>query len=462
MSDFLTVLRDKLQAKISERQASKADLDAILAAPAAEARDLNDDEAARFAAAKDAVTARDAEISDIEARIAELEGIESRQREAAAKHVGVGHVKREARTYNPDAERRDGVSFLLDVASAFGKAAVPGAQERISRHMQEERVERGASLVETRAAGTGAFAGLVVPQYLTDLVAPAVAAMRPTANVMTGLPLPDTGLTVNISRITTATSAAVQSSENSAVSETNIDDTLLSPAVQTAAGQQTLSLQAIQRGIGTEAVTVGDLIRRYHTVLNSTLITQATNGLDAAAGISVTYTDASPTAAELYPKLFDLIQQVQTAVYMGVSHFVMHPRRWNWLASQVGTSWPFLQVNGAGPQTAGSFGGSGAYDNSATGTTIAGTLAGVPVILDASIATNLGAGTNEDRIYGITATEAYLWEDPNAPLFIRAEQPAAASLGVLFVVYGYFAYTWARYASAHGKISGTGLVTPSF
>ncbi len=459
MSDFLTVLRDKLQAKISERQANKADLDAILAAPAAEARDLNDDEAARFAAAKETITARDAEITELEARIADLEVIESRQREAAAKHVGVGNVKREARTYSRDAERRDGVSFLADVATAFGKGYEPGAHERLARHAQEERSIRGADF-ETRAAGSSAFAGLVVPQYLTDLVAPAVAAMRPLANVCRHVDLPAEGMTVNISRVTTATSAALQSSENSAVSETNIDDTLLSPAVQTAAGQQTISLQALQRGTGTEAVVVGDLVRRYHTVLNSTLINQATNGLDAIAGVSVTYTDASPTAGELYPKLFDLIQQVQTAVYMGVSHFVMHPRRWNWLASQVGTSWPFLQVNGAGPQTAGSFNGTGAYDG--TGTTIAGTLAGVPVILDASIATNLGAGTNEDRIYGITADEAFLWEDPSAPLFIRAEQPSAASLGVLFVVYGYFAYTFGRYPSAHGKISGTGLVTPTF
>lgn len=461
MSDFLTVLRAKLQDRIDERNAAKAELDAILTAPTTEGRDLNDAEASSFAAAKAKVTDIDADIDGIKARVADLEQIEARQFEAAAKHTGVGRVKSEARTYSKDAERRDGVSFLSDVASAFGKGFVPGAAERMAQHMNEERVERGAGAIEARAAGTAAFAGLVVPQYLTELAAPAVAAMRPTANICRKWELPATGMTVNISRITTATSAALQT-ENSAASETNIDDTLLSPAVLTAAGQQTLSLQAIQRGIGTEQVVVQDLVRRVHTNLNSTLINQATNGLDAIAGVSVTYTDASPTAAELYPKLFDLIQQVQSAVYMGVSHFVMHPRRWNWLASQVGTSWPFLQVNGAGPQTAGSFNGAGAYNVSADGVTIAGTLAGVPVILDASIATNLGAGTNEDRIYGVTADEAHLWEDPNAPIFIRAEQPAAASLGVLFVVYSYFAYTFGRYPSAMGKISGTGLVTPTF
>jgi hypothetical protein len=46
-------------------------------------------------------------------------------------------------------------------------------------------------------------------------------------------------------------------------------------------------------------------------------------------------------------------------------------------------------------------------------------------------------------------------------MFIRAEQPKLASLGVLLVVYGYFAYTHARYAQAR-KIGGTGLVTPTF
>jgi hypothetical protein len=59
-------------------------------------------------------------------------------------------------------------------------------------------------------------------------------------------------MTVNISRITTATSVALQASENTAVSETNIDDTLLTENVQTAAGQQTLSRQAIDRGTGVD------------------------------------------------------------------------------------------------------------------------------------------------------------------------------------------------------------------
>ena len=67
---------------------------------------------------------------------------------------------------------------------------------------------------------------------------------------MTKLPLPSQGMTVNISRITTATSVALQASENTAVSNTDIDDTILTENVQTAAGQQTLSRQALDRGTG--------------------------------------------------------------------------------------------------------------------------------------------------------------------------------------------------------------------
>jgi len=47
-------------------------------------------------------------------------------------------------------------------------------------------------------------------------------------------------------------------------------------------------------------------------------------------------------------------------------------------------------------------------------------------------------------------------------MFIRAEQPAAATLGVLLVVYSYFSYTMSRYTNAVGKITGSGLIAPTF
>jgi HK97 family phage major capsid protein len=195
-----------------------------------------------------------------------------------------------------------------------------------------------------RAVGTGAFTGLVVPQYVVQMVAPAVAAMRPFADICTKHALPDAGMSLNISRITTATSAALQATENTAVSETGIDDTLLTVNVQTAAGQQTASRQAIERGTLTEEVIVQDLMRRYATVLDSTLLNQASTGLAAASTLQ-TYTNATVDTTAI-PAAWKQLIQAQNTVESNLlaqappSHFIMHPRRWNWFTAAVSSTWP--------------------------------------------------------------------------------------------------------------------------
>jgi len=368
----------------------------------------------------------------------------------------VARVGSEERTYHKG-NTRGGGPFIRDVLSQFLYRDLE-AEQRLLHHMQEERVERGQYL--TRAAGdagTGAFAGLTVPQYLTEMYAPAVAARRPFADVMTKLPLPSAGMTVNISRVTTATSAALQATELSAVSATSIDDTLLTENVQTAAGQQTLSRQAIDRGTGIEDVVMNDLQRRYATVLDSTIINQATSGLLAVA-TDVAYTDTTPTGAELYPKILGAISGSETAL-LGQAQpdvAVMHPRRWNWLAKEMTSTWPLI----SNPQIATQAGGT----NLATryGSGFRGVLPnGTAVVVDANMPTTLGGGT-EDSIVIAPTEESFLWEDPGAPQFIRAEQVAAASLGVLLVLYGYFAYTLRRYANSHQEITGSGLIAPVF
>lgn len=454
-------LREQLAAKLAERNSHADRLAELRAADTT-------DEAAVTAerAAKDAL---DAEIDALSERLRDLEAEKARDDAAArlqAEVVPTGatradgpatvRVGQEPRTYNPESDRT-GRQFLLDVGRAF--LGDFGARERLQRHTAEERVERGDQLdALERAAGTGAFAGLVVPQYLTELYAPAAKANRPFANVCNHHDLPPEGMVVNISRITTGTSAAIQAAENTGVSETDIDDTLLSPAVQTNAGQQTLSRQAIERGTGVEGVMLDDLFRSYHTTLDSTLLNQATNGLTNVA-TSVAYTDGDPTTAELYPKILEALAGVEGALLdqdPADNVAVMHSRRWYWMQNSVGSTWPFVQQPGISPQML------AANFAEAYGSGFRGVLPnGTPVIVDNNIATNLGAGTNQDEIYIGSRREWHLWEDPTAPMLIRAEQPAAASLGILFVVYGYFAYTHARYAHTR-KIAGTGLVTPTF
>ncbi len=267
MSDFLTVLRTKLQTKIDERTAAKAALDAILAAPATEGRaDLTDAESAAFTEARAKVNALDTELDGadgIKARIADLEQMEARRHEAAAKApTNRVSVKSEARTYSKENDR-GGVGFLRDVAArTYGDF---GAMQRLDRHMQEERVERADYMpgIEQRDIGTSAFAGLTVPQYLTELVAPKIRNKRPFADICRAVPLPAQGMTVNISRITTGTAAAAQASEAGAVQETDADDTLLTINVRTISGQQDLSRQVLDRTTGGCASRSASYRRRW-------------------------------------------------------------------------------------------------------------------------------------------------------------------------------------------------------
>lgn len=364
-------------------------------------------------------------------------------------------VGSEERTYRKDQDPY-GKQFLMDIAKQFSFQDVE-ASSRLSRHMAEERVER-AEYMQRTAVGTGGFAGLTVPQYLTDMYAPATANLRPFADVCNKHPLPDAGMSVNISRITTPTSAALQASENTAVQDSTIDDTLLTVNIQTAAGQQTLSRQAIERGTGIEDVTMQDLFNRVATVLDSTLLNQATNGLTNVA-TAVTYTDGTPTGSELYPKILGAASGVEAALLaMGrPSHAVMHSRRWYWLSSQMSAVWPLINWSGVPVQAGGTANSGSSYNSGPRGVLPCG----LEVIVDNNVATTLGGGT-EDELYVVPQTECHLWEDPSAPLFIRAEQPAAASLGVLLVAYSYFAYTFGRYANGMGKVSGTGLAAPTF
>jgi hypothetical protein len=366
----------------------------------------------------------------------------------------VARVGVEERTYNKGNDRI-GKNFLMDVCRQFVFQDVE-ASAKLARHIAEERVERAEYM--TRAVGTGQFVGLTVPQYLTDLYAPATAGLRPFANICNRHPLPADGMTVNISRITTASSAAIQASQNAAVSETNMADTLLSPAVQTTAGQQSVSRQAIDRGTGIEDVTMQDLFNRVSTNLDSTLINQASTGLTNVA-TSNTYTDATPTGPELYPKILGAASGVEAAMLaLGrPTHAVMHSRRWYWLSKEMTSTWPMINWTNISVQASGQANAGASYNSGVRGVLPSG----LEVVTDNNISTALGAGT-EDEIYIVPASECHLWEDPQAPLFIRAEQTLAASLGVLLVAYSYFAYTFGRYANGMQKILGTGLIAPSF
>ncbi|USQ82636.1 phage major capsid protein [Streptomyces phaeoluteigriseus] len=460
LAELIAQARTALDTAITARQQEQ---DALMALRSDE--NLTEEAVAARVATRDAadaeVTRRQEALAGLEAeqvREDELAVLQARTVPAATRAPAYDQVHRvgqDERTYRPDQDRR-GAGFQADVLGAF--LGDYEAQARLARHMQEERTERGGRIRETRAVGTGAFTGLVIPQYLTDLYAPLARTNRPFADACRRHTLPSQGMTVEISRVTTGSSVDNQAAENGAVAEQDIDDTQLSIPVRTAAGKQTASRQSIERGAGVEDVILDDLFRAYGSRLDNTMLNVATVGLTNVA-TAVAYTDASPTTAELYPKVIEGLSGVEAAMLdqaSGDNLAVMHSRRWYWMQNAMGTSYPLITQPGVVAQTL------GANYAEAYGRGVRGILPnGTPVIVDNNIAVNLGAGTNEDEIYLVDRQECHLWEDPDAPVYIRAEQAKAETLGVLMVVYGYYAFTFQRQPHAR-KIAGTGLITPTF
>lgn len=429
--------------------------------------DLTEDEVARVAGLRDEIKAADKDLDEranlIRERTEEADRDEKFAREQAERKPAaalpaydrVARVGAEERTYRQDQDvRGKGTNFLTDVALEYrGNSA---ARQRLDRHMEEERVER--SHVVERATTSAAYTGWVVPQYLVDLNAEAAVAGRRFADICNHHDLPETGMTAYLSKITTGSSVADQANEGETVSETDMDDTQISISVRTAAGSQTISRQSIERGLGVDDITFRDLLKRYNKNLDTRLLSATTSGLTNVA-TSVTYTDATPTAAELYPKIQAAASGAE-GVFLDVVDglvVVMHPRRWRWLSSQMTSTWPFV-AGGRVPTQAAAI----TEGNLSESASIRGYLPdGTPVVTDANIGITYGASTNEDEVYVVAPEECHLWEDPASPLLIRAEtNPKGLQLD--FVLYGYYAFYLDRYAGGHQKIAGTGLTSPVF
>ena len=423
-----------------------------------EERDLSETEDASL---KDLATRAD----ELDTRIKELRAVQVANLEAAklraevnatddteTRAVGNVVVTNEPLTY---AEENRSVSFFQDLYNSQYNGDID-ASDRIRRHRQEMDIEH-------RDGSTANYAGLVVPQYLTELAAELARAGRPFADQCTSLPLPDAGMTINVSRVTTGSSAAMQASENAAVSETDIDDTLLTADVRTIASGQQVSRQAVERGTGIDALIAADMMGAVATVLEDQVLNGSGSsgnmlGLSNISGInSVTYTDGSPTGAELYSKIVDGIQQINSNRFAGADLIVMHPRRLAFLQAETDSSGrPLVVPTQNVPQNALGTGPVAGYG--VTGASIAG----LPVVTSGKISTGAGSGGNEDVIFIVRRGDMLLFEDAGQPAMVRMDQTSGLNLTITLIAYQYACFIGGRYPASVSMISGTGLVAPSF
>jgi hypothetical protein len=101
--------------------------------------------------------------------------------------------------------------------------------------------------------------------------------------------------------------------------------------------------------------------------------------------------------------------------------------------------------------------------NRGVGTQNAGQVAGplgLVEIADANIGTTYGAGTDEDEIYAIRASDLLLWE---GPLQTRVyPEVGSGTLTVRLMLWAYSAFASGRFPKSISIVSGTGLVAPTF
>ena len=277
--------------------------------------------------------------------------------------------------------------------------------------------------------------------------------------------MPDYGNQIQVSRITTGSATAIQATENAAVQETDMDDTLLTVNVNTIAGQQDVSRQALERGGGNgfslENVIFQDLLSAYYSTMDSQMWTGTGangqhTGMIQVGGIgAVSYTDASPTVAEAFPKLANAIQTVNSNRFAPATAIFMHPRRWGFFTAGVDTTnRPLVLPQGNNPDNAVGVGDAAKYGN------VVGTLMGLPVITDANVQTNGGAGNNEDLVWAIKMDDLKVFED--GVMQLKFEETNAGNLTTKMVVYGYSAFASGRYPAGAAYVSGTGFVPPTF
>ena len=351
--------------------------------------------------------------------------------------------------YRPDRPER---SYFRDLYLSKTKGDRE-ATDRLSGHALATRD------INTTDTSGGDF---VPPAYLVNEYIAKARAGRVTADLCSKFALPGGTDSINFPAITTGTANAAQASQNSALQETNLVTATVTAPVTTIGGIQDVSVQLVEQSpIAFDQVIFADLAASHaqavgNAVINGTGSSGTLEGFVNADTVNtITYTDASPTAAETVAKIADGIQQVATSRFLPADAIVMHPRRWYALASGGDGSQRPLVVPTAQAQNA--FGTSeGVAAEGAVGNVL-----GLPVYLDPNIAVNTGAGTNQDIIIISRFADAYLFEGtPKAEVF---RETLSAEATVRFRLYNFVAFTAERYVGVNTSIvSGTGLVTPTF
>jgi len=448
-----TVGTNPLTAMRERRNLMRNAMEAILSAPTRENRDMRQSETRDFDLAKDRIT-------EIDERVAELEYEGKREASAAEARKdmyvppGIGGAFTSSSTYHAGPHSP---SFFKDLIHA--RSGDANAADRLRRNNAENGMERRA-LGNTN--GTGGSGGeFAPPGYLVSDYIRLARPGRVTADRFRHEDLPPGVSSINVPRVATGTTVAVQSTQNTALAQTDVTTASLSSGIVTYGGKQVVSRQLLdQSAVPFDRVILEDLAGDHARALGTAVITGTGTGgqlrgyLTPASTSINTWTTTSPTAQAFYGRLAQLQGTINGSRFKAPDTVVMHPRRWAWFASYVDSSGRPLVV-----PTAGGFNALANRDDN-QGVGHVGQVLGMDVFTDANVPTSLGAGANQDVVLTMVSDDIVLWESPlQAESF---EAPYADSMGVLYRIFNYTALIPDRYPASLGQLTGTGLTPPVF
>jgi HK97 family phage prohead protease len=283
------------------------------------------------------------------------------------------------------------------------------------------------------AADTTDNAGLVPTRQLDQIINPLGTTIRPSIDAISRGVLPDAGMTFEIPRITAMPTVAIEP-EGDAFSDTDQTSDFLSVNVQKYAGQQTFSVELLDR---TSPAFFDELVRNMGAAYAKATNSAVNAALISGASLDATTVAAYPTAAEL----LGIVARGSASVY-GATAGLPNPFARNMVVS-TGQWSNIMSLNDAGrpiytasqPMNAGGV---------VAPTSLTGNVAGLNLYVDP---TNGGDG---DGTILIVNPDAYTWyESPTYRL--RAESTATGQITIGYYGYGAIATKVAAGAFKNNK-----------
>ena len=266
-------------------------------------------------------------------------------------------------------------------------------------------------------------AGLVPTRQLSEIINPLGTTIRPSIEAISRGVLPDAGMTFEIPKITAMPTVAAIA-EGNAFSDTDQTSSFLSVSVAKYAGQQTFSVELLDR---TSPAFFDELVRNMAAAYAKATDSAVHAAIVTGASLDATTVATYPTAAEL----LGIISRGAASVY-GATAGLPNPFARNIIANT--SQWSnLMSLNDNGRPIYNEVTNPMNQPGSATPTALRGRVAGLDLYVTANVAST--SDTDKDGSLLIVNPDAYTWyESPTYRL--RAESTAAGQVTIGYYGFG--------------------------